>query len=106
MGGCGHPTRWLNKVLPPAGGDGVADPVRLGRPLSDEEHAEYRVLCRRYDFFGGEECEWQKYHARPDVWDLWDITLRDFIILDRYGVEFARVNLTYNNHDPTYLGEC
>ena len=41
-----------------------------------------------------------------DIWDLWDISLRDFIILDRYGNEFARVNLTYNNPDPTELGEC
>ena len=41
-----------------------------------------------------------------DVWDLWDVSLRDFIILDRYGNEFARVNLTYNNPDPTELGEC
>ena len=41
-----------------------------------------------------------------DVWDLWDTSLRDFIILDRYGVEFARINLTYNNPDPTELGEC
>ena len=41
-----------------------------------------------------------------DVWDLWDVSLRDFIILDRYGVEFARINLTYNNPDPTELGEC
>jgi len=41
-----------------------------------------------------------------DVWDLWDASLRDFIILDRNGVEFARINLTYNNPDPTELGEC
>ena len=41
-----------------------------------------------------------------DVWDLWDISLRDFVILDRHGVEFARVNLTYNNPDPDDLGEC
>ena len=41
-----------------------------------------------------------------DIWDLWDINLRDFIILDKNGVEFARVNLTYNNPDPTELGEC
>ena len=41
-----------------------------------------------------------------DVWDLWDATLRDFIILDKHGVEFARINLTYNNPDPTELGEC
>tara|TARA_Y100000590_G_C15651662_1_gene988992 strand:- start:75 stop:437 length:363 start_codon:yes stop_codon:yes gene_type:complete len=42
-----------------------------------------------------------------DIWDLWDIVLRDFIILDRDGVEFARINLTYNNPDPNdSLGEC
>jgi len=41
-----------------------------------------------------------------DVWDLWDVSLRDLIILDRNGNEFARVNLTYNNPDPTELGEC
>ena len=41
-----------------------------------------------------------------DVWDSWDVTLRDLVILDRNGVEFARVNLTYNNPDPTELGEC
>ena len=41
-----------------------------------------------------------------DVWDLWDVSLRDFVILDRYGVEFARINLTYNNPDPSELGEC
>ena len=41
-----------------------------------------------------------------DVWDLLDASLRDFIILDKHGVEFARINLTYNNPDPTDLGEC
>ena len=41
-----------------------------------------------------------------DVWDSWNALLRDFVILDRNGVEFARVNLTYNNPDPNELGEC
>jgi len=41
-----------------------------------------------------------------DVWDSWNISLRDFIILDSNGIEFARINLTYNNPDPTELGEC
>ena len=41
-----------------------------------------------------------------DVWDIWDVSLRDLVILDRNGIEFARVNLTYNNPDPTELGEC
>ena len=41
-----------------------------------------------------------------DVWDMWNATLRDFIIVDKHGVEFARINLTYNNPDPTELGEC
>ena len=41
-----------------------------------------------------------------DVWDSWNVALRDFVILDRNGIEFARVNLTYTNPDPTELGEC
>ena len=41
-----------------------------------------------------------------DVWDLWDVSLRDFVILDQYGIEFARIKLTYNNPDPTEQGEC
>lgn len=41
-----------------------------------------------------------------DVWDSWNALLRDFVILDRNGVEFARINLTYNNPDPNELGEC
>ena len=35
-----------------------------------------------------------------DVWDLWDILLRDFLILDREGNLVARINPTYNNPDP------
>ena len=35
-----------------------------------------------------------------DVWDMWDISLRDFLILDREGNLVARINLTYNNPDP------
>jgi len=41
-----------------------------------------------------------------DVWDMWNVLLRDLVILDRNGIEFARVNLTYNNPDPSELGEC
>ena len=35
-----------------------------------------------------------------DVWDLWNISLRDFIILDRDGKLITRINLTYTNPDP------
>ncbi len=35
-----------------------------------------------------------------DVWNEWDVTLRDFIIVGRNGVELARINLTANNPDP------
>jgi hypothetical protein len=35
-----------------------------------------------------------------DVWDLWDISLRDFVVLDRNGNLVAKINLTYNNPDP------
>ena len=35
-----------------------------------------------------------------DVWDMWDASLRDFIILDRQGKLVTRINLTYTNPDP------
>ena len=35
-----------------------------------------------------------------DVWDNWDITLRDLVVVNRYGYEVARLNLTYANPDP------
>ena len=35
-----------------------------------------------------------------DVWEEWDATIRDFVIVGRNGEELARINLTYNNPDP------
>ena len=35
-----------------------------------------------------------------DVWEEWEVTLRDLVIVGRDGVELARINLTYNNPDP------
>ena len=35
-----------------------------------------------------------------DVWHMWDITLRDFVILDRNGRYVTRINLTSTNPDP------
>tara|TARA_Y100000588_G_scaffold382403_1_gene469821 strand:+ start:6223 stop:6729 length:507 start_codon:yes stop_codon:yes gene_type:complete len=35
-----------------------------------------------------------------DVWENWDITLRDLVIVNREGYEVARLNLTYANPDP------
>jgi len=71
-----------------------------------------RILPWAQDYDDGVNCQnmneglCQANDDTGDLWDLWDISLRDFIILDRYGNEFARINLTYNNPDPTELGEC
>ena len=71
-----------------------------------------RILPWTQDYDDGLNCNDENNNLctagdnNGDVWDLWDVSLRDFIILDRYGVEFARINLTYNNPDPTELGEC
>ena len=35
-----------------------------------------------------------------DVWENWDITLRDLVIVNREGYEVSRINLTYANPDP------
>ena len=41
-----------------------------------------------------------------DVWDSWNASLRDFIILDRNGIELHRINFTGYNPDPAGAGEC
>ena len=71
-----------------------------------------RILPWTQDYDDGLNCQdeneglCQASDDVSDVWDLWDVSLRDFIILDRHGNEYARINLTYNNPDPTELGEC
>ena len=41
-----------------------------------------------------------------DVWESWEIALRDLIFVDRDGNYITRLNLTSFNPDPTALGEC
>ena len=41
-----------------------------------------------------------------DVWESWEITLRDMVVLDRNGNYITRLNLTSFNPDPAALGEC
>ncbi|SVD22835.1 uncharacterized protein METZ01_LOCUS375689 [marine metagenome] len=41
-----------------------------------------------------------------DVWESWDISLRDLVFIDRDGNYISRINLTSFNPDPTALGEC
>lgn len=36
-----------------------------------------------------------------DVWDMWDVTLRDLVILDRDGRYVTRINLTATNPDSS-----
>ena len=68
-----------------------------------------RILPWSQDYDDGINCQDDLCEGNDgdgDVWDIWNANLRDLIILDMNGVEFARVNLTYNNPDPTELGEC
>ena len=41
-----------------------------------------------------------------DVWNEWDVTLRDLVFLDRDGKYVTRVNLTSYNPEPEGMGEC
>ena len=41
-----------------------------------------------------------------DVWESWDVSLRDLVFLDRDGNYITRLNLTSFNPDPTALGAC
>ena len=44
--------------------------------------------------------------AYGDVWENWNISLRDLVIIDRNGFYITRINLTSYNPDPNALGEC
>ena len=37
---------------------------------------------------------WLQDNTIEDVWDRWDVEIRDFIIFDKNGEYFAKVNLT------------
>ena len=41
-----------------------------------------------------------------DVWDAWEVTLRDLFIFDKNGILVEKVNLTYYNPSPNGTGEC
>jgi len=70
-----------------------------------------QVECESYGYtwfhgecieFDAELCIEESYACLEpvDVWENWDITLRDLVIVNRQGYEVARLNLTYNNPDP------
>ena len=63
----------------------------------------YQYIDDNYQsMISGKVLPWVQDIPEFDVWGDWDITSRDFVILDRYGNEFARVNLTPMNPDPEY----
>ena len=65
-----------------------------------------RVLPWTQDFDDGFNCSndnvdlCEPDDTLGDVWDMWDVTLRDLVILDRNGRYVTRINLTATNPDP------
>ena len=60
--------------------------------------------CENNQGLDDDELIWHDYDDYcfdPYVWGLWDITIRDFFILDRNGNLVAKINLTYNNPSPS-----
>jgi len=49
---------------------------------------------------------WAQDTDTIDVWGEWDVAIRDFVILNRDGIEFARVNLTPFNPDTEGTAGC
>ena len=71
-----------------------------------------RVLPWTQDYDDGTNCQNENLSLceasdeAGDIWDMWDITLRDLVILDREGRFITKINLTYTNPDPnTTCGE-
>jgi len=51
-------------------------------------------------FENGEYDDGEEFTDIGVVWDMWEITLRDLVILDRDGRYVTRINLTSTNPDP------
>ena len=62
------------------------------------------ATCEDNQSVDGDNLIWhnnEEYCFDPYVWGLWDTIIRDFFILDRQGRLVAKINLTYNNPDPS-----
>ena len=66
-----------------------------------------RILPWTQDYDDGFNCSnenellCQENDETGDIWDLWDITLRDLVITSSNGSYITRINLTGNNPDPS-----
>ncbi len=61
----------------------------------------YQYLDNDYEgMIEGRVLPWAQDYPEIDAWGLWDVTLRDLLILDRNGVLITRINLTGFNPDP------
>tara|TARA_B110000438_G_scaffold263152_1_gene274928 strand:- start:637 stop:1068 length:432 start_codon:yes stop_codon:yes gene_type:complete len=66
-----------------------------------------RTLPWTQDYDDGENCTGDNDglciadDTLGDVWDMWDVILRDLVILDRDGRYVTRINLTATNPDPS-----
>ena len=49
----------------------------------------------------GEYDDGEEFTDTGVVWNMWDITLRDLVILDRDGRYVTQINLTATNPDPS-----
>ncbi len=69
--------------------------------------SEARTIPWTQDYDNGENCTGDNIgqclaeDTFGDVWDMWDVTLRDLVILDRNGNYVTRINLTSANPDPS-----
>ena len=58
-------------------------------------------LDNGYNCLGENSDKCYENDQNGDVWDLWNASLRDLIIIDKDGKFVSKINLTYNNPDPT-----
>ena len=74
----------------------------IGEQISHDSMDQTTCEANGYFWFHNECIEYVYgcIEEVEEIWDSWDITLRDLVIVNRQGYEVARLNLTYTNPDP------
>lgn len=68
--------------------------------------ATYYAVEDYSQMVNGRVLPWTQSTPETNVWEMWDITTRDLVILNREGFMVAKFNLTTYNPDPNGIGLC
>lgn len=90
----------LNEMYEEFLAEGVNDIIFVGNSGINYDTDDYS------DMVDGTIIPWTQDTEQYDIWDAWDISLRDLVVLNREGFEITRINLSTYGIDSSGIGEC